>query len=97
MSDAARQRREVWSKETRAEVDALGAIDDDTRAAVQRLKAEEAQLHTKLLNREITDEEHFAQWTALWTRTPRAVRLARLKITKTITGARKNDPGVTDA
>jgi hypothetical protein len=87
MSDAARGRREVWSKETRAEVAALGAIADDTRAAVQRLKAEEAQLHKKLLNREITDDEHFAQWTALWKRTPREVRLARLKITKTITDA----------
>jgi hypothetical protein len=87
----------VWSKETRAEVAALGAIDDDTRAAVQRLKVEEAQLHKKLLNREITDDEHFAQWTALWKRTPREVRLASLKIRKTITEARKNDPGMTEA
>jgi hypothetical protein len=90
MSDAASRKRETLSMKIPAEVDALRA-SDDSRAAVQTFKAEEAQLHDQLLTSEITPHEHFAQWTALWKRTPRAVRLAPLNITQTITEARRRD------
>ena len=97
MSDANRRKREELSKKISAEIEALGAIDDDTLAAVQSLKAEEAQLQEKLFSREITEDEHFAQWDALRKRTPREVQLASLKITKTIVEALKKDPGATEA
>ncbi len=80
-----------------AEVDALGTIDDETLAAVQDLKAEEAQLQQRLLDREITEDEYFTLWSALRKRTSRDVQIASLKITKTITEALRKDSSMPEA
>ena len=70
MSEAPKQKREELTRKILAEVDAL-VIDNDTLAAVQKLNDEEAQLERRLLNREITEDEHYDLWRALTKQTPR--------------------------
>lgn len=45
MNEANKQRRDELSRKINAGVDSLGAIDDETLAAVRELKAEESELH----------------------------------------------------
>jgi hypothetical protein len=78
-------------------VDALGAIEDDTMAAIQELKAAEADLEQRLLDGEITEDEHHALWIGLRKQTPREVQMASLKLAKTLAEAMRKDPGAADA
>ena len=97
MDEAKKPRRDERSRTIKADVDALGAIDDDTLAAVRALQAEETALHQRFLDGDLTDDQHYALWLALRKRTPHAVHIAGLKLAQMRSAAVSNDLDATDA
>ena len=65
MSGAVSRKREKLSKKILAEVDALGAIDDDTLAAFRNSTTKKQRSCNGYSTGEISEDDHFVLWTAL--------------------------------
>jgi hypothetical protein len=80
-----------------AELSSMGTIDQSTRKAVRAIEEQEAVLQQRLLDREITPQEYYEQYSALVESVPREVNRARTKLSQTLIKALGQDTSASDA